>query len=430
VNHDIDRKRTTLLSLAAFGVACLLFAACDSDSEGSKPILRPGDASAGDLSDKDAAAGNDAAKPRDPLYALAILVFGPDTTTTYVSVLDSLDVSSIDLDKAREFPGDADIATYDGKLFVSDAEAPTVHRFGVSDDGELTDEGTISFASLGLESVTLRDNAFISPTKAYLGDGGGYAIWNPRSMEITGEIEVPALEAERDGMILDGSPGVVRGDRLYKTFYWEDWMTYTFSTEQYIATYDTENDALIDMVAEERCPNLGAIAQKDEDDNLYFSNWFYNVPGTLMKDAPHSCALRIPKGSDTVDPDWTLRFDEVTGGHEGAQLSYISKGQAVFAAFHEEDFTITEETEPYDIPASVNWETWAVDLKDPSSAKPIDGMDRMVADQTVFTLDGRSFVLAPGADWETTQIYELLANASSRLAFTIEGWSRGFLKIK
>ncbi len=47
-------------------------------------------------------------------------------------------------------------------------------------------------------------------------------------MEITGTIEVPDLN--RDGYILDGGLGVVRGNRRYKTWYWEDWASYTFST--------------------------------------------------------------------------------------------------------------------------------------------------------------------------------------------------------
>ena len=54
----------------------------------------------------------------------------------------------------------------------------------------------------------------------------------------------------------------------------------------------------------------------------------------------------------------------------------------------------------------------------------------MVADQTVFTLDGRTFLLAPGEDWETTAAYELLPGGGSSLAFPIAGWSRGFVKLR
>jgi hypothetical protein len=74
------------------------------------------------------------------------------------------------------------------------------------------------------------------------------------------------------------------------------------------------------------------------------------VSGALLHDAPHSCAVRLPKDSDTLDPNWTLRFDELAKGHECAQLGYISKGQAIFSAFHQEDFEISKDTEPYDIP--------------------------------------------------------------------------------
>jgi hypothetical protein len=39
-------------------------------------------------------------------------------------------------------------------------------------------------------------------------------------------------------------------------------------------------------------------------------------------------------------------------------------------------------------------------------------------------------VLAPGMDWQTTKVYELLPDAKSRLAFSTDGWSRGFYKLQ
>ncbi|HVW24975.1 MAG TPA: hypothetical protein VHC69_06365 [Polyangiaceae bacterium] len=402
-------------------LTCLALAGCGNDEKGKPaPVTKKHQPPAAD--------GGEPAEP--PVYALSVIAFGPDPNSdmTYVSVFDSLDITSVDLKNSYPFPGDVDIAAYDGKLFVSDGESPNIIRFGLDSDGKLNKEATVSFANLGVDLVGMRDNIFISSKKAYMTlPTGQYAIWNPQDMTLGGTIDVP--DVDRDGMVLDGSPAVLRGNHLYRSFYWEDWSTYTFSTEQYIGSFDTDSDTFLGWTSEQRCPNLGAVAQKDESGNLYFSNWFYNVPGTLMKNAPKSCVVRIPSDSESVDPDWTLTFSDVTGGHEGAQLSYIADGKGVFAAFHEEDFTITKDTAPYEIPSAVEWEAWGVDL-DTKAGQPISGMDRMIADQTVFTLDGRTFLLAPGADWETSTAYELKSDGSARKAFPIDGWSRGFVKIR
>jgi hypothetical protein len=329
----------------------------------------------------------------------------------------------------REFANQADIAAYGGYLFVSDGEAPTITRYSVDDAGSWHDEGAISFANYGLLSAPVRDsvNTFISPTKAYLADPlGGQFIWNPTSMEIVGHIEVPDLV--RDGMSLDGSSGIVRGNRMYRTYFWEDWSTYTFSDEQYLVTFDLDADEVLSVTPLNDCPNLGATAFLDDDGAVYFSNWFYNVPGTLMHGKPKSCAVRLLPDQDTVDPDWKLSFADVTGGHEGAQLSYVGHGKAVFAAFHEEAISISPSTDPSSIPNDPNWEVWNVDLNS-LEGSPVTGIDRIIASQSVFTIDDQALLFAPAESYESSQVY-FLENGRATPSFSIEGYSRGFVKIR
>lgn len=257
-------------------------------------------------------------------YAMAVIVFGPDNqTSTYVTQLDSLDVPAIDASQGYEFGGQANIATYGGRLFVSDGESPTIKRFSLDADNRLQEDGTISFANFGLPSVSVDRavNTFISPTKAYMQlDSGTQVIWNPSTLEIVDKIEIPDMV--RAGYSLWASSGFARGDRLYRVFYWVDWTTYDFSAEQYFVTYDTGADEILSVVPETRCPNLGAVVTSDDDGTAYFSNWFYNVPGTLQRGKQKSCVLRLPPNSDALDASWSLGFAELTGGREGAQLSY------------------------------------------------------------------------------------------------------------
>jgi hypothetical protein len=149
-----------------------------------------------------------------PVYAVMYEVYDDAGSTSYLSLLDSLDVEEVDLAQAREFGrGRAFIQGYQGKLFVGDAESPTVTRYALSDDGALIEEGTISFANYGLDAGQFDtwNVTFIGPDKAYLLDfkEGTTIVWNPATMEIVGDI--PAPEAlHRPGLSLEGTPGVVR----------------------------------------------------------------------------------------------------------------------------------------------------------------------------------------------------------------------------
>jgi hypothetical protein len=383
----------------------------------------------------DAASAPDGSAGAGAAYVLSVIVFGPDdVTNTYVTLQDSLDIADVDTKKGIEFGSQANIAAYGGKLFISSGEAPTITRYGLNEEKhELEEEATISFADYGESSVSVDDtvNTFIGPHKAYLvGSDGTQIVWDPTAMQILGDIppddQVPA---ERGDKFLQSSSGVARGNRLYRTFFWLDWSTYDFSAEQYFAVYDTDKDELISVTPEARCPGLGALAVADEKGNAYFSNWFYNVSGVLQHDKPSGCALRVPAGKDELDPKWTLDFTELTGGHEGAQLSYVADGRALFAAFHQEDVEFDDETSPYEIVSSPNWEVWSLDLAT-EEAKPVDGIERLGAQQNVFTLDGRTFVFAPNQDYDLTKVYEVFEDGTSQLAFSIHGWSRAFVKLK
>jgi hypothetical protein len=422
--------RTALLGLLT--ALTVSTTGCSDDSETSPVSNHPVSTSDGNHADAGPSLGGDAGESPEALparYAMAVIVLGPNnSSTTYVSVFDSLDVKSIDLKHALEFPGQADIAAFDGRLYVSSGEEATITRYSIAADGSPVKDQTLSFAHLGLTSAPLRSNTFINAHKAYLlAPNGQHAIWDPTAFGVTGVVDIPDMT--RGESMLDGSSGVLRGNRLYRTFYWEDWLTYTFSEEQYIATYNTDTDELISLEPELRCPNLGAAGQIDEAGTIYFSNWFYNVPGTLMKGAPASCVVRINSDTDAADPDWTLTFNELTAGHEGAQLSYLSKGKAVFSAVHEEDIAIEADTPPYEITGSPNWETWSVDLATRDAA-PVKGIGRMTAQQNVFELNGRSFLVAPNDEYTESTAYEILADGTARVAFTAAGFSRGLIQIQ
>lgn len=367
-----------------------------------------------------------------PLYVIANEVYTADSSTTYVNVLHSLDVDQVDYTKAIEYAGGrATIATVGGWLFVGEPEAPVITRFAVAADGTLVQDGQISFANYGFESIWIDEwgNTFISPTKAYLmnSDDGTTIVWDPTTMAITGEI-APSQNLVRGNQLLNGSPGLVRGDRLFRTFFWSDWDAYATSTEQYLAVYDVTTDTMIALVPESRCPGLSNRIERDEAGNLYASNWVHNVTETLVRGAPSSCAVRIAAVAEVFDPTWTLPFTAVTDGREGAMFSVLGGGQGLLNVFHDERATFDDQSDPSELAATLNWRLWHVDAADLTGA-PVEGLDWMAGGASTFHLDGRTFVLVPGADYSITRISEIVDGAAVP-SFDVTGWSYQFLRMR
>ncbi len=126
---------------------------------------------------------------------------------------------------------------------------------------------------------------------------GRTIIWNPSSMEIVGAIEAPD-ELFRDGVTLEGSPGVVRDGLLYRTFNWVNYDDATYSTDFLLAIYDVGSDQLLELVPETRCPAPGNLVHQDEAGNIYFSNWIWPV-GTIMR-APQQLRAAQNNAGETV----------------------------------------------------------------------------------------------------------------------------------
>lgn len=368
----------------------------------------------------------------EDVYAIMYEVYDDVGSNSYLSIFDSLDIEKIDTKKAIEFAGGrAHLQTYDGFIYVGEPASPEVVKYSLSKYGDLEEQGRVSFADYGFEAGYLDDwsVAFISPTKAYSFElkEGGIVIWNPQTMEIKGEIKA-ADELFREGWSMDGSPPVVRGDRLFKAYGWADFDSATYADDMLLGVYDLKKDELISLTKETRCSTFGNLVHRDEDDTLYFTNWIWTVAGVIMHDATPTCVLRINAGEDSFDPDYQLNYVDVAKGREGAMFSYLSNGQALFAAFYDERITFDDETDPWAYAGSQNWKIWSYDMKT-EEAKPVEGLKFNAGAFTPVHLDERSFVMLPNSDWSSTKVHEL-SDGKGTFAFNIPGWSYQFKKVK
>ena len=373
--------------------------------------------------------------PVTPLFAVPTEVYGADfaSSASYIPLVTSLDVPRIELGNAREVTGRASAAVIGPWLFVASSAAPVVERFEVQPDGSLRDAGRLSFANYGLPEFFAIDAwgaVFINPEKAYIfnGSDGSHVVWNPTTLEITGEIAAPP------GILRMGynfeSVSLVRGNRLYRVFTLLNYDTWEFlAAPQYLAVYDLDRDTLLSTVEESRCPQLYSRPFLDERGDIYFSGWVWTPGLTLTSDYPASCALRVPAGQDTFDLSWQLNFAaDVTAGREAGVLRYVGGGKALLDVFHAERTTIDASTDPQDLVNTPNWRLWSIDLATKTGA-PVEGLDFKAGGYTDVSVGERAFLLVANEGYSETTAFEVTGGQAVR-GFSIQGSSYQLLQLR
>jgi hypothetical protein len=380
-------------------------------------------------------AGADGGKESDAqkFYVVPTEVYGADFTdsTSYIPIVPSLDVDEISLDDAKEISGRASIGLVGKWLFIAGSSEPVVTRYEITEDGKLKEDGSLNFMNYGVPEFFAIDSwgaVFVNPEKAYIfnGSDGSHIVWNPTTLEITGEIKGPDITKE--GYNLE-SIAVVRGNRMYRLFTLLNYDTWEFLAKpQYLAVYDLDKDEIIDIVEESRCPQLFNRPFVDESGDIYFSGWVWSAGLALTSDYPKSCALRVKKGDDTFDPDWQLNFGDVTDGRQGAMLRYLGKGQALLDVFHAERVEIDDKTDPEELANTPNWRLWKIDLEKKTGA-PIESLDFKAGGFTDITIDGRTFLMVPNEDYSETKAVDLIGD-ETKDGFKVRGSSYDVRRIR
>jgi hypothetical protein len=408
-----NTRRFGWFSTAALCAALVPLSACSDDDDGKK----------GARSD-----------PAGPLFAIPSQVYSADfaTSTSYVSIVPSLDVARISLDDAREVDGRGTVAKLGDYFYVASSSAPVVNRFQLLADGSLKEAGSLNFSNYGVPEYFTIDawgGVLVDAEKAYVFNGtdGSHVAWNPSTMEITGSIDGPDIV--QPGYNLE-SIAVVRGNRMYRVFTFLNYDSWEFlAAPQYLAVYDLEKDELIDLVEETRCPQLYSRPFVDEKGDIYFSGWVWTPGLTLTGDYPASCALRINAGQDVFDPDWQLSFAaEVTGGREAGILRYLGGGKALLDVFHDERVAIDDSTDPQELMNLPNWRLWSIDLETKTGG-PIESLDFKAGGYSDVQVDGRNFLMVPNEDYSETTAYEVLAG-DAKPGFKIQGSVDHIVKLR
>jgi hypothetical protein len=396
------------------------------------------DAAEGSKAEQDAAvsgaadAGVEPDAGEDHVYIVGSALNSPEGWNAYIAAIPRLEEQEIDYSQALEVPGRADVWVWDGKVFIAEAETPTVTRYRVDENLMLVKDGeSLSFANTGLTSAQFWNAIWIAPDKAYMNNASAkeYVVWNPRTMTIEGALPRPDIGA-RDGFEVATSStnrgAIIRDGKVYHSYYWTDENYETYEPDSRIVVIDVETDELVETI-EAPCPGLDVVTQ-DDDGNLYFSAWT-GLPGlTLVLDQPTSCAVKIPAGRDEVDADWTVTWPDVTEGRQAAALRYQGDGFGLLSVFHDEALEYDSKSDPFELIGTENWKTWRFDFEQ-KTAEPLEGIAANSGAIYLERIAKLSYALVPTTDYKSSIIYEVDA-AKAKPLFETRGWSTRLFQLR
>ena len=373
----------------------------------------------------DAAPTGPAASGTDSGYVVGSLVFGDDVDTSYVNILQSLGVQTIDYDQAREFSGAADLWVHEGSVFVADGEALTITKYSVI-GGQLSEQGRLGFSGYGLTSFGFWLNAFVAKDKAYfLNESAEYIVWNPETMTLTGTIEFPKPAAHGT---LKPFPGyadrasVLRDGKLYQAMYWTDDTYFQFSQDSQVLVVDVATDR-VDSVISAPCPGLD-FATSDSEHNLFFSSWVYAAGGAQVLQQPATCVFEIPS---VGEPSVPFEFSDITNGHQGAAFRYLGNGKALLSVLQEDH--ADDPTDSAGVTFGNNWRFWTYDMRSGSSSV-IDGIDWNAGGQYTYDIDGKTLMLVPKGDYSATTVFDITDTNAPSALFETKGWATRLFKLE
>lgn len=297
--------------------ALLLVGACDDDNGDPDNPADPDDP--GDPGDPD--------DPGVTQYLINTAVFDPDSTTTYVKIVNDLDAGTeVDLGSALELNSFVIVDTprdRSGTFFVGLGSEPTLQKYSADEEGTITLVDQVSFAGLGLTSADglINSMRFVADDKAYFVDPETLQviIWNPMAMEIVSSFEL-------DGLRLDDHRHVmyftdVDGDRIVASAGYQR-PDQTYAPLGRVAIIDTRDDSVV-YGEQTRCGFLSWTAQSPAGDIYFVSHSGQAITheaGVSGDPTFPPCMVRMRAGASDFDPDYYVDLTELTGRAAGALI--------------------------------------------------------------------------------------------------------------
>jgi hypothetical protein len=344
---------------------------------------------------------------------VAILTRGPeDTFQTYLLASEGAPQGRLDLSTALELP-DALVAQNDEAIFIGDNERLVLQRYEVNADYSFTLAGEFSLQGYGVDYINNLP-LFFSPTTAYYVDAprGQIIVFDPTSMQITGDIQVPELL--REGYRVWLGPSHRIGDRYLAAV--------LYTNEDYTATAP---DSTVGIILEDNpseplrflrdTRGIGAyLSLVDSRGDLYLAA--DGLSGDLAltgQDVPSSRVLRVQNGADGVDPSYLLDLGQLLDTPATFGFWPVQGDKFVVQAWAS-DVDPRQVLEPGSGGFGAPYFDWMfVDIAT-GSGQPVRGLQRSVANNTIrLALDGQTYLQQSFELGGRAELFALYADGSA-----------------
>jgi hypothetical protein len=366
-------------------------------------------------------------------FVLGTRVWNDTTTTSYFHVTTSLEAGTeVDTSQALEAAGAAKLyAAYElGWFAFGEGESPTISRYTLDAQGKLKKGTSISLASYGVTG--LWDTIyFVSPTKAYYPDRDGtqLIVWNPSTMEITGQIELP--ETAREGYLaLYGYSAIERGDKLLISVGWFDWNeTDSVLPATGLLVLDTTTDEVVRFDVDERCGGVTTPITTAAGDTVLVSSALAAAAHRLQRLSTAPCALRVPADSDNIDPDYLVQLGTLTGGELSGE-PVAGSGDSVFMrVFDEALASVDAPMLTWELTGQAAWRWVRWDIAE-ESVEAVESLPPSTSDVVWFRVDDKVYGTQTTTDYSETTLIELTAEGGPKRGLTSPGFLHGVVRVR
>jgi hypothetical protein len=358
--------------------------------------------------------GEQSVERAESAAVIAILTRGPeDTFQTYLLASEQAPRGTLDLSSALELP-DALVTQNDEAIFVGDNERLVFQRYEVKADYSFTLAGEFSLQGYGVDYIN-NQPLFFSPTTAYYVDAprGQIIVFNPTSMEITGDIQIPELL--RDDYSVWLGPSYRVGDRYLAAV--------LYTNEDYTATAP---DSTVGIILEDDPAEpirflrdtraVGAyLSLLDSRGDLYLAA--DGLSGDLalggLQDVPSPRVLRVKNGAEEIDPSYLLDLGQLLETPATFGFWPVANDKFVVQAWAS-DVDPASVLEPGDGGFGAPYFDWKfVDIA-AGTAQPMRGLERAVANNTLrLQLDGQTYLQQSYELGGRAELYALNADGSA-----------------
>jgi hypothetical protein len=367
------------------------------------------------------------------LYSIGAIVQNPEGRTLLVQTLGSLD-HDIDNSRALEFSGNARHWSNGGAVFIGLAEEPTIEKYVPDSSGALVSAGRVSFLSHGLSAIPA-GNIFLSETKAYLFAESQYQVivWNPSTMEITGEIQLSSLKM--DGYDIELWRATRAGSRVYAPLRYVNFDAKEILHRVSLVDIDADRDEIIAVAHDDRCVGAEEPAILD-DGSVYVladgRSYLAQVYAAAQKqEPPKNCILRMLPGQTSFDPDFHVEIPSLTGGKDAASaLWHTGVGVGFAKMYHADKLAPGADASGFQFWMNPVFKLWRVTLGQTPIAEEVQGAPFSMLAFGGQIIDGKLFI-GETENAQTSTVYEVdpVAN-QARARFTMQGAMRDLYRLR